>query len=227
MKSKSLPQVFAGLLVIALGVGLFLNGLGVINFGEFVRQWWPIVPIGIGVIGFVSNPRQWVWPLLFFMFGIAALLKQLGYVDFNLWSLFWPTIIIVVGFSLIFQNHAWGSKPADVDDDHINASVLFAGQNVRSVSHNFKGGDLSAVFGGIDLDLRDAKIKDGAEINVFAAFGGVDMKVPEGWVVKVSGLPVFGGWEDKTTKPTDKNAPTLKINATCAFGGFSVGHKKY
>ena len=212
--------------MIGLGVGLFLNGLGVINFGDIVRQWWPVIPIGIGMIGFISNPRQWVWPLLFFGFGVAALLKQLGYVDVNLWSLFWPTILIVVGLSIIFQSSSWGNKPTVDDDDHTNATVMFSGQNVRSVSQDYKGGDVSAIFGGVDLDLRDAKIKSAATMSVFAAFGGVDIKVPEGWVVKVSGLPLFGGWEDKTKKPVDtKNAPVLKINATCAFGGFSVSNK--
>jgi len=227
MKTKSLARIFTGLLVIALGVGLFLNGLGVINFADIVRQWWPMVPIGIGVIGIISNPRQWVWPLLFFVFGVAALLRQLGYVDINLWSLFWPVILIAVGLSILFQSTSLGSKPELDDDDATNASVLFAGQNVRSVSHHYKGGDITAIFGGVDLDLHDAKIDGEATLTVFAAFGGAEIKVPEGWVVKVKGVPIFGGWEDKTRKPTnEKNAPRLTINATCVCGGFSVSNKR-
>ena len=227
MKTKSLTQVFAGLLVIGLGVGLLLNAFDIINFGHFVRQWWPLIPIGVGIVGLISNPRQWLWPLLFVIFGVAALLKQLGYVDFNIWSLVWPTILIVVGLSIIFQNNGWGNKARVDDDDHSNAQVLFAGQNVRNVSHHYKGGNVTAIFGGIDLDLRDAKIEGDATLNVYTTFGGVDVKVPEGWRVTVKGMPIFGGWEDKTEKPTDKHAPHLLINATCTFGGFSVGHKKY
>jgi len=226
MKTKSLAQIFTGLLVIGLGVGLFLNSLEIIDFGSTIKQWWPVIPIGIGIIGLMSSPRQWVWPLLLVGFGVAALLKQLGYVDFNLWSLFWPTILIVVGFSIIFQNTAWGSRPKVADDDHTDVTVIFAGQNVRNVSQHYRGGAISAIFGGVDLDLRDAKIESEATLTVVAAFGGADIKVPEGWVVRVKGMPVFGGWEDKTRKPTDqKNAPHLTITATCMFGGFSVGHK--
>lgn len=224
MKTKSLAQVCAGLLVIAVGIGLLLNGLNIINFKDFISQWWPLVPIAIGVIGFISNPRQWVWPLVFIGFGVALLLKQLGVIDVNIWGLVWPSIIILVGLSIIFQGDSW-DKPTEITDDHTNAQVIFAGQNARNVSQHYKGGAISAVFGGIDLDLRDAKIVGDAKLSVFAAFGGADIKVPEGWLVKVSGLPVFGGWEDKTKKPADKNAPVLRINATCLFGGFSVQNK--
>lgn len=227
MKTKSLARLFAGLLVIAVGVGILLNSFGVINFGEIVKHWWPLIPIGVGIVGIISNPRQWVWSALFAIAGVAFLLRQLGYVDFNVAGLIWPTVIIIAGLSIIFQGKAWGSKPTEDTDDITNATVLFSGQNARNMSQNYQGGDVTAIFGGVDLDLRDAKIKDNVTLTVLAACGGVDIKVPEGWAVKVTGMPVFGGWEDKTTKPTDKNAPRLTIKATCIFGGFSVGHKKY
>jgi hypothetical protein len=79
------------------------------------------------------------------------------------------------------------------------------------------------LFGGIELDLTDAEMKNGATVDVFTAFGGIDIRVPDGWIIKTSGLPIFGGWEDKTRKPRDANkAPVLNIAGTCLFGGVSI-----
>lgn len=226
MKTKSFAQILTGLLVLGLGIGFMLDALNIMEFGAAMRTWWPTVIIAISLVALVSNPRMWVWPLATAAFGTLLLLRNFDIVTFNVWSLIWPSIFILVGLSIIFRRGGW-DRPNDSGDDAVNATAFFSGQNIRSVSHDFKGGDMSAVFGGIDLDLREANIKDKAVMNVFVAFGGIDVKVPEGWMVKVTGMPIFGGWEDKTKKSTDPKAPVLRINATCAFGGFSVHHKDH
>ena len=225
MKNKSYAQILTGVLVLALGVGFLLNALNVVDFNVSFRTWWPAIIIAVSLIALVSNPRMWVWPTATAGFGVLLLLRNLDVVQFNVWSLIWPSIIILVGLSILFKREGW-DRPKDDSEDAVNATALFSGQNIRSVSHKFKGGDITAVFGGIELDLRDAKIEGTATMNIFAAFGGVEIKVPEGWVIKVSGMPIFGGWEDKTKKPADvKNAPVLRINGTCMFGGLSVTNK--
>jgi predicted membrane protein len=225
MKTKSFAQILTGLLVLALGVGFLLDALNIMEFGYALKTWWPIIVIIIAMAALLSNPRMWVWPTATGAFATLLLLRNLDVVTFNVWSLIWPTIIILVGLSILFRREGW-DRPKDDSEDAVTATALFSGQNIRSVSHAFKGGDISAIFGGIELDLRDAKINGKATMNIFTAFGGVDIKVPEGWVVKVSGMPIFGGWEDKTKKPADvKNAPLLKVNGTCLFGGVSIKHR--
>ena len=54
------------------------------------------------------------------------------------------------------------------------------------------------------------------------------MLVPKGWRVSVSGLPIFGGYDDKTTQgdlPAD--APLLRVNATAVFGGVGVANEPH
>lgn len=222
MKPASTGQIFVGLLVVALGVGFFLDALNLIDFGSTLATWWPVIIIAIGVASYLSNPRVILWPAIISLSGFLLLLRELGVVIFNVWSLIWPAVLIIVGLSIILR---WPKQDRTrvVNDDAVNIFVAFSGNESRSAANNFKGGKATALFGGIELDLTDATIKNEATLDIFAAFGGIDIRVPDGWVIRTSGLPVFGGWEDKTRKPRDSaKAPVLNIAGTCLFGGVSI-----
>lgn len=220
--THTIGQTLFGLLVLALGVGFLLDALNLIDFGSAVATWWPLGVVAIGVASFISNPRTYVWPLIIVIVGVLLQIRQLGWLDFSVWSLIWPSVVILFGLSLIF-NLGHRDKARSIKEDDVDLFVAFSGTQARSVSDQFGGGKATAVFGGIELDLTDAKLKGTANIDVFTAFGGIDIRVPDGWTVVVKGLPIFGGWEDKTRKPRDaKNAPALVINGTCLFGGVTV-----
>lgn len=82
-----------------------------------------------------------------------------------------------------------------------------------------------AVFGGVELDLRDAELPAGViDIDVRATFGGVKIIVPPTIAVEVHGLAFFGGFEHMHRAPPtpDPNAPALQIRGKAVFGGVSV-----
>jgi len=85
-----------------------------------------------------------------------------------------------------------------------------------------------AVFGGIEVDLRRASISPArAEvvIDANATFGGIEIKVPETWLVICRGFGLFGGYEDKTIPPKPQEGaavPRLVITGYAVFGGVSV-----
>ncbi|HSE29183.1 MAG TPA: DUF5668 domain-containing protein [Candidatus Saccharimonadales bacterium] len=218
---KSLGQIVFGLAVIFIGVGFALDALNIVNFSMAASTWWPLFVILAGVVSLISNPRTFVWPLVIIAAGILLQIRELGLLTFNPWGLIWPVIIIIFGASILFKSGA-GSKKQDRKEKDLDLFAGFSGHEAKSSSDDFKGGKATAIFGGIELDLRHAKIKDKASLEVFAAFGGIDIRVPEGWRVEVSGTPILGGWENKTDEPKEKNAPTLIIQGTCLFGGVSI-----
>lgn len=218
---KSLAQLVFGILVVLVGLGFLLDSLNVANFGSIVAVWWPVVIILIGLVSLLSNPRVILWPIIIVAVGLALQLRELGWITFSIWSLLWPLAIIFFGFSILFKGNFTQKKQS------YNAAVVdlfagFSGHEAKNNSDDFKGGKTTAIFGGIGLDLREAKIKKDAKLDVFTAFGGLDLQVPDNWNVEVTGLPLFGGWDDKTRKPKDKNAPTLHITGTCIFGGVDI-----
>ena len=80
-----------------------------------------------------------------------------------------------------------------------------------------------SAFGDLDFDLREATIDMPAtDVTVLAAFGNVDVYVPEGVNVDVGGITVFGHrreWGPDTGHP---EAPTVRIRVLGCFGTVDV-----
>jgi hypothetical protein len=134
-----------------------------------------------------------------------------------------PAVLIVVGFLILF-GRGLGTQTARTDD-RVSTFNLFSGSELASNSTAFQGGRIGAIFGGTELDLRHARLAPDANLDVFAAFGGVEIAVPEGWRVDVNGFPLFGGFENTTAKESlPADAPRLRIDATVLFGGLDVKH---
>jgi hypothetical protein len=79
------------------------------------------------------------------------------------------------------------------------------------------------LFGGMDLDLRDAIFEAPVvEISGFWCFGGLDIKVPEGIEVQDQTAGIFGGTDIRDIGDPVPGAPTLVIKGVALFGGISI-----
>lgn len=217
--NQTIIRVASGLAVLLVGVGALLDGLTIINFWETFRTWWPTLLIGAGLLIFLSDMKQYITALAFAVVGGVILLNNLDYVDINLWNVIWPVVIIAIGLSIILNQTGKAHRNIRTQDlDSISA--IFSGNDTSNKSQDYKGGKMTAVFGGITIDLRDAVIKDSATIEVFTVCGGIELKVPRNWHVKHSVFPILGGVESKA-EGTEKG-PTLYINGTVALGGVEI-----
>src|SRR5215207_5815890 len=81
-----------------------------------------------------------------------------------------------------------------------------------------------AMFGGVDLDLREVTFETTAvEITAVAICGGIDIKVPDDVVVQVEGAGIFGGFARPGDAPRPgPGAPVVRINGVAIFGGVDV-----
>lgn len=219
MKTTFLSRTLLGSLIVLVGAGFLLDGLNAWDFSSFAANWWPLLIVILGGISLLTNPRLWVWPGVIIVAGVLLQLRESDVVSFNVWSVIWSLAIVVAGLSLVFH-HSQGRR--STNDNQTDLFVVFSGTDDRNNSDDYTGGTLSAIFGGINLDLRGSVIKKKATLDIFTLFGGADLRVPEGWHVQTVGVPILGGWENKAAKPADKNAPTLIVRGTCIFGGISV-----
>ncbi len=210
-------RLFFGGVVLAAGVILLLGNADIIDSGEVFSIWWPVVLIFAGVLSFMANPRHWGIALIIVGAGVVFLLSRLDVIDLR--DLIVPAALIILGLFVIFGRNLGGKQTAA---DEINSFNVFSGSNLNTSSQSFKGGSVTAVFGGADVDLRQAGLAPGARLDVFAAFGGVEVKVPSDWHVVVRGQPIFGGIDNKTKAPVAENAPQLEVNATVIFGGVDI-----
>jgi predicted membrane protein len=218
--NKHIARTIAGLGIIAVGVGALLGTLNIINFNDLFHNWWPMLIIGAGILMFIGNPRQYLWPVLIIFAGALLELRELNMLHFNVWQLFWPIVIIAVGLSVLINRTYSHKNVSKKDLDEITA--IFAGNKTHNQSKDYKGGEITAVFGGAEIDLREATIKDAAVLNVSAIFGGVTVQVPKNWTVTSKVTPIAGGVENKTEPPTTKGGPTLLIAGDVVFGGVEI-----
>ena len=213
-------RLFFGLLIVAVGTVLLLDNAGTLDAGEIFGTWWPAIVVLAGILTFAANPRHWPVALIITAVGLAFLFSNLDIVDLGNFII--PAAIILVGLLVLFGRGLGARTEAG---DRVNSFNVFSGSEIASHSKQFQGGSISAVFGGAEVDLRDTVPASGAELDVFAAFGGVEVTVPQGWNVVTRGLPLFGGIENATAKdPVSADAPTLAVNATVLFGGLEIKH---
>lgn len=110
-------------------------------------------------------------------------------------------------------------------EEILNAQALFTGIQRRIFSKNFKGGKVSATFGGTEIDFSQADIDGEASINMEIAFGGVKLVVPPHWDVQINIGTIFAaGVEDKRFYNPTKVDKTkvLKIYGSVVFGGLEI-----
>jgi hypothetical protein len=101
--------------------------------------------------------------------------------------------------------------------------AIFGGVNRKGRWRVRKNIQALTLFGGMDLDLRDAIFEAPlVEISGFWCFGGLDIKVPEGIEVQDQTAGIFGGTDVRDIGDPAPGAPTLVIKGVTLFGGVSV-----
>ena len=109
----------------------------------------------------------------------------------------------------------------------MNILAVFNGAEHTVESEAFTGGELTAIFGGVEVDMREATpAEQPIVINAFALFGGVEMKVPAEWRVRRDVIGIFGGTDDsRKQKPDSSDGQTdLVVTGFALFGGIDIAN---
>ncbi|RFZ82096.1 hypothetical protein DYU05_15830 [Mucilaginibacter terrenus] len=93
-----------------------------------------------------------------------------------------------------------GSVPPPSYDDVLDATAIFGGVNKTIFSKNFRGGDITNIFGGSELDFTHADINGMVYIDITQVFGGTKIIVPANWQVVSDISAIFAGTDDKRIK---------------------------
>lgn len=224
---KKTTSIIWGIILIAAGALFALNALEITAINIFFDGWWTLFIIVPCVIG-LFNEREKTGNLVGIAIGVFLLLCAQGILSFDLlWKLLVPAIIIIVGLKMVcgplFGNKTnkmiaqlkQSGKPLR------STCATFSGCDVNFDSEVFEGAELTAIFGGVNCDLRNAYIDHDCVIQVSAIFGGIDIFVPANVNVKVSSTSIFGGISNKT-KASSNNSVTLYVTGTCMFGGVTI-----
>lgn len=218
-----------GVLILAVGVLALAGSLGYIEInGGLWFTFWPVILLAIGLVNLLDEPKNYFFSGVMLLLGGVFLARNLGVELFrglDFWGIFWPLVIIAVGLQLMTsrgRGSIFGHRQT-VSGDDLDIVRIFSGGDVSVESQDFTGGDVVTIFGGADVDLRNAQIKGKpAKMDVVTIFGGANIIVPEGWKVKVTGVPIFGGWSNRTAMKGQDQVIDLEISGVSIFGGFDI-----
>ena len=109
-------------------------------------------------------------------------------------------------------------------EDSLNLNTIFAGQKKVIYSKNFRGGNLTNVFGSIELDLTKADIQQAIVIDTFQLFGSARIIIPPHWTVFSNVASILGSVDDRRFQTiynpdTDKK---IYITGTCILGNLTI-----
>jgi predicted membrane protein len=225
--SPALPRFIFGLGIVIIGMLFLLDNLEIVDARTYTH-YWPVILILVGLAYVLQSSslgaRLWGGILIFV--GGGLLFDRLGYFDFNVWQL-WPLVLVFVGGNLVLKSlrrNQLSSSTASASDSEsvVRGFAVMSGLVRSNSSQNFQGGDLSAVMGGIEIDLRHASIKEEAVLDVFAFWGGIEIRIPEDWTVVVKAIPFMGGVDDQTHAPKGEARKRLVITGTAIMGGVEI-----
>ena len=222
-------RAIIGVILVLAGLFLVMRNTGF--FPEFIDHVifsWPMLLVTIGLVITLGSSGGKTSGIIVMAVGAFFLLPQIFRQTFNV-DMFWPSIFIIIGVIFIFtKRKGWNSVSTSpvVGDDYIDYVHVFSGGERQIVSENFRGGKVTAIFGGSEIDLTKAKLAPGvSELEIACVFGGATIIVPDDWNVKIEVIPVLGGFGDSRKLLPGRTVDTtrqLVIKGAVVFGGGEI-----
>jgi predicted membrane protein len=221
----------------------FLIAIGIITGVKhnFRNAWWFFL-VAIGSIFLVVdfypelNIKQLLWPILIILFGIIMIFKPRGKHKHRHWAKFHEKKYgkdYVEKYNSYYEKK-YGvpsnqdecfSKESSSTDDYIEFTTFMGSVKKNILSKNFKGGEISNVFGGTELNLSQADIDHTATLELDNVFGGTRLVIPANWEVHSESVSVIMGTiEDKRSvqAPNLDNPKILILKGTTVMGGIEI-----
>ena len=245
-----------GVIIVFVGVALLLDHMDILPFGA-VYRFWPLLLVVFGLMNITTQSGRGFGILLIVGGVLLELNKfgviHLSFAD--IWPLaiiavglllIWGSleargvISIKSRIGNRFKNKVDWTKPGAAEafrkqiieevsdsDTSLTAVAVFGSCERQYGGRHFQAGKVTSIFGGVELDFREADIDDEAVLEISCVFGGVEIRVPDTWYVQSRSLPMFGGLEDRTHQakiPDGTKRKTLIITGVIVFGGVEISN---
>lgn len=224
-RADTMSRLVIGVALIAAGLLFTAENFGLLEIREVVRL-WPVVLIAVGAVKL--GARRFTSGTILVALGALFLARSYGVLPHFRLSYLLPLIFVFIGLRIVFAQRP-GARTWDASANPggtLNEWAVFGGGERKIDAPDFQGGQANAVFGGFNLDLRNAKMaEDHATIDVFCFCGGGELRVPEDWNVILKVVPIFGGTDDKSrhfAAEPGRAQKQLLVTGFILFGGLGI-----
>jgi hypothetical protein len=221
-RSRAFGVAIVGVLIILAGAVLLAGNLGLIDSHYVFRNFGPVVIFVLGAATLMRRRHdQVLLGLVLMVVGAWGFASQQQWIKIHFWAVVGPLMLVLAGGSVVWR--AFNRPvPEGAGDAYIRSFVVFSGAELRPTVA-FQGADLTAVMGGIKLDLSNASMAgDTAVVDVFALMGGGEIFVPRDWDVTVKVISLMGGCTDKRRPSTLPATKHLIIQGMAVMGGVEI-----
>lgn len=223
---KKISKVLWGIVLIVLGIIIGCNALGYTHINIFFDGWWTLFIIIPCFIDLFNGNESKVGNLIGIAIGVILMLACNGLFDFDIiLKLIVPIILVIIGLSMIFNETIKSEISKKVKqgkkDGLENIVATFAEQNVNKDNEDFRGADVEAIFGGVNLNIKNANLGNETYIKTTSIFGGIEIIVPSDVNVKVKSTPIFGGVSNKCVNQKE-STKVIYVDAFSLFGGVDI-----
>ncbi|GAB4134709.1 MAG: hypothetical protein Fur0015_07800 [Ignavibacteriales bacterium] len=241
MKSSQ-GKTIAGAILIFVGLLWLTDNLVLFPFQMHNLIFsFPVILFVVGII-ILANSKNNLLGYIFIVIGGYNILDDYFHIPLKgIAKDFWPVLLIIFGVYILLKSKERDSKISNPGNDKFNLDefekknsanyaqdsiddfVIFGGSEKRIFSNNFRGGKITTLFGGTDIDLRQATLADETvTMEVVTIFGGIDLYVPKDWKVLLNVTPIFGAFDDERILNPNNDfdgRKTLVIKGVVIFGG--------
>jgi predicted membrane protein len=225
-------RLAVGIIIVGLGAILLAGNLGWFDARALLRLLWPLALVVAGVIMLNDRKqhrsRTGAWVLI--AIGVWLFANKLGLHSLSLGRVLVPGLFLIVGGMLVWRSlrdsRERGEGASVASDDHpeyVQSFAFISYSDLHPVLHPFGGGDIGAVMGGVRLDLRDTHMEgDQAVLDVFAFWGGIEVRVPPDWIVTSKVSTIIGGFVDSRRPSKVVPTKTLVVRGFNIMSGIEV-----
>ena len=240
LKMSGIEKLAFALLLMGIGVIFLLNAFHVIALGEGITFWsilWPFLVACIGIMACKSDLSPFTVGL--FLFGVYMLLFNLGIipVQYKLtWAMAWPVALFLIGLTILlkflFPNWKRQGSLFEVNKSDpvfectgeggfLRIESAFSSQTKKVEPGTlFTGAKVDASFGSLVLDLTEAEIQNGAQIDADISFGSLTVRLPAAVGAKAMCKASFGGCDCPPGNPAAEIQ--IQIIGDVSFGKIEV-----
>jgi predicted membrane protein len=225
-------RVLLGGILIFLGGLFLLNTMNVLDFRfTNVIFSWPFIMLVIGLFVLVNTEKKFLGGVLS---GIGALFlvpRVFPQIDYD-GGIIIPLFLIILGTYIILKKRRqdssseFSSDGYKVNKDKIDDVSIFGGGTKIISSNNFQGGNITAIFGGSEINLINCQLAEGENVlDVLCVFGGTTIILPKEWNIVINVTSILGGFSNKAIRNPSiviDQTRTLHIKGLAMFGGGEV-----
>jgi len=234
-KNKVDYRAILGIGLVIIGALILFDNIYLIDFNiPRVIFSFPAIMIFIGILILFHGNNKVLGSILLVLGVFFIMPKIFPWIYYGK-NITFPVLIIAFGIFIIFRRRGKHYRANQYeteggykkyDTDRIDDISIFGGGQKIVASKNFKGGNVTSIFGGSEIDFTNCTLSENESmIDVFAIFGGTTLIVPNNWNVIIDVFPLFGGFSNKVRRAPDTKIDlekTLIIKGLVIFGGGEV-----